>query len=90
MPGKTPSKLQHYAIIGRTLLLRDCPLRSQPLLVLPWTTNEQGNVVLAVCGQRTYCEPDAMRLSIWYSSLEWSCVAIDMEQQRRPIQLRNR
>ncbi len=26
---------QHYAIIGRTLLLRDCPLRSQPLLVLP-------------------------------------------------------
>jgi hypothetical protein len=37
MPGKTPSKLQHYAIIGRTLLLRDCPLRSQPLLVLPWT-----------------------------------------------------
>jgi hypothetical protein len=36
-------KSQHYAIIGRTLLLRDCPLRSQPLLVLPWTTNEQGN-----------------------------------------------
>ena len=28
-------KSEHYAIIGCTLLLRDCPLRSQPLLLLP-------------------------------------------------------
>ena len=28
-------KSEYYAIIGSTLLLRDCPLKSQPLLLLP-------------------------------------------------------
>jgi len=47
MPGKTPSS-RSIMPSSAALLLRDCPLRSQPLLVLLWTTNEQGNVVLAV------------------------------------------
>jgi hypothetical protein len=28
-------KSEYHAIVGNTLLLRDCPLKSQPLLVLP-------------------------------------------------------